>query len=67
VFEKRVLKRICGPKNDDVIRGWRKLHNVELHILYSSSSIIRMTKLKRMRWAGYVARMGRRTMRIGFW
>jgi hypothetical protein len=47
--------------------GWRKLHNEELHNLYSSPSIIRMIKLRRMRWAGHIARMGRRGMHIGYW
>jgi hypothetical protein len=46
--------------------GWRELHNEELHNLYSSPSIIRMIKSRRMRWAGYVARMGRRGMHIGY-
>jgi hypothetical protein len=58
VFENRVLRRIFGPKRDDVTGGWRKLHNEELHNLYSSPNIIRMIKSKRMRWAGHVARMG---------
>jgi hypothetical protein len=50
-----------------VKKGWRKLHNEELHNLYSSPSIIRMIKSRRMRWAGHVARMGRRLMLIGYW
>jgi hypothetical protein len=58
VFENRVLRRIFGPKRDEV--SWRKLHNEELHILYSSPSIIRMIKSRRMRWAGHIARMGER-------
>jgi hypothetical protein len=58
VFENRVLRRIFGPKRDEVTREWRKLHNEELRDLYSSSSIIRIIKLRRMRWAGHVARMG---------
>jgi hypothetical protein len=49
--------RIFGPKRDEVIREWRKLHNEEFHDLYSSPSIVRMIKSKRMRWAGRVARM----------
>jgi hypothetical protein len=61
VFQNRVLGTIFGPK-----RGWRKLHNEELHNLYSSPSIIRMIKSKRMRWAGHVARMGRRGMHIRY-
>jgi hypothetical protein len=51
VFENRVLRRIFGPKRDGVMGGWRKLHNEELHNLYSSSSIIRIIKLRRMKWA----------------
>jgi hypothetical protein len=58
VFENRVLRRIFGPKRDEVTGSWRKLHNEELHNLYSSPSIIRMVKPRRMRLAGHVARMG---------
>jgi hypothetical protein len=58
VFENRVLRRIFGRKRDEVTGGWRKLHNEELHNLYSSTSIIKMIKSRRMRWAGHVARMG---------
>jgi hypothetical protein len=57
-FENRVLRRIFGPKRDKVTGEWRKLHNKELRDLYSSSSIIRIIKSRRMRWAGYVSRMG---------
>jgi hypothetical protein len=57
VFENRVLRRIFGPKRDEVMGGCRKLHNEELHGLYSSPSIIRVIKARRMRWAGHVARM----------
>jgi hypothetical protein len=57
VFENRLL-RIFGPKRDGVTGGWRKLHNEELHNLYSSPSIIRIIKPRRMRWAGHVAQMG---------
>jgi hypothetical protein len=53
-FENRMLWRIFGPKRDGVMGRWRKLHNKELHDLYSSSSIIRIIKL-RPRWAGHVA------------
>jgi hypothetical protein len=60
VFENRVLRRIFGPKRDEVTGVWRKLHNEELHNLYSSPSIIRMIKSRRMRWAGHVARMKKR-------
>jgi hypothetical protein len=65
VFENRALRRIFGPKRDEVTGGWRKLHNEELHNLYSSPSIIRMIRLRRMIWAGHVARMGRRGMPEG--
>jgi hypothetical protein len=58
VFENRVLRRIFGPKREEVTEEWRKLHNEELRNLYSSPSIIRMIKSRRIRWAGYVARMG---------
>jgi hypothetical protein len=51
-----VLRRIFGPKRDEVTGGWRKLHNEELHNVYSSSSIITMIKSRRMRWAGHVVR-----------
>jgi hypothetical protein len=67
VFENRVLKRIFGPKRDEVTGGWRKLHNEELHNLYSPPSVIRMMMSRRMRWAGHVARMGRGRMHIGYW
>jgi hypothetical protein len=58
VFENRVLGRISGPKRDEVTGGWRKLHNEELHGLYSLPSIVMVIKARRMRWAGHVARMG---------
>jgi hypothetical protein len=58
VFENRVLRRIFGPKRDEVTGEWRKLHNEELHDLHSSQSIIRMVKARKMRCAGHVARMG---------
>jgi hypothetical protein len=54
----RVLRRIFGTKRDGVMQRWIKLHNEELHNLYSSPSIIRMIKSRRMRWVGHVARMG---------
>jgi hypothetical protein len=57
VFENRVLRRIFGPKRDEVTGNWRKLHNDELHGLYSSPSIVRMIKARRMRWAWHVERM----------
>jgi hypothetical protein len=58
VFENRILRRIYGPKRDEVTGEWRKLHNEELHNLYSSPDIIRQGQSRRMRWAGHVARMG---------
>jgi hypothetical protein len=58
VFENRVLRRIFGPKRDEVTGEWRKLHNEELHILYLSTNIIRQIKSRRMRWEVHVARMG---------
>jgi hypothetical protein len=58
VFENRVLRRIFGPKRDEVTGEWRKLHNEELHNLYSSPDIIRQVKSRQMRWVGHVARMG---------
>jgi hypothetical protein len=59
VFENRVLRSIFGPKRDGgVTGGWRKLYNEELQNVYSSPSVIRMIKSRRMRWAGHVARMG---------
>jgi hypothetical protein len=58
VFENRVLKRIFGPKRNGMTGGWRKLHNEVLHNLYSSPSIIRIIRSRRMRWVGHVARMG---------
>jgi hypothetical protein len=58
VFENRVLRRIFGPKRDEVTSEWRQLHNEELHDLYSSPSIIRIIKSRRVRWAGHVGRMG---------
>jgi len=57
VFENRVLRRIFGPKRDEVTGKWRKLHNEELHDLYPSPNIVRVTKSQRMRWAGHVARV----------
>jgi hypothetical protein len=57
VFENRVLRRIFGPKRDEMTGGRRKQHEEELHNLYSSPSIIRMIKSSRKRWAGHVARM----------
>jgi len=59
VFENMVLRRIFGPKRDEVTREWRKLHNEELNDLYCSPNIIWVIKSGRIRWAEHVARMGR--------
>jgi hypothetical protein len=75
VIGNRVLRKVFGPKRDEVRGGWRKLHNEELRDLYSSPSIIRIIKSKRMRWAGHVARIAekknhesqRRRTRIDYW
>jgi hypothetical protein len=58
VFENRVLRRIFGPKRDEVPGEWKKLHNKEIYTLYSSPNIIRVIKSRILRWAGHVARMG---------
>jgi hypothetical protein len=60
VFENRVMRSIFGPKKDEVTGGWRKLHNYELRNLYSIPSIIRMIKSRKVRWAGHVARIGKK-------
>jgi hypothetical protein len=67
VFENRVLRKICGPKRDEVTGEWRRLHNEELNDLYSSPNIIRVIKPRIMRWAGHVARMGEGEVHTGFW
>jgi hypothetical protein len=66
VCENRVLRRIFGPKRDEMTGDWRKVHNEELHNLYSSPNIIRLIESKRMRCAGHVARMGEKGTLIGF-
>ena len=58
VFENRELRRVFGPKRDEVTGEWRKLHNMELRDLYSLPNIVRVVKSRRMRWAGHVTRMG---------
>jgi hypothetical protein len=66
VFENRVLGRIFGPKRDELTGEWRKLHNEELRDLYSSPSIIRIIKSRRMKCAGNVAGMVRRGTHVGY-
>jgi hypothetical protein len=66
VFENRVLRKIFGPKREED-GSWKKLHNYELHDLYSSPNIVRVIKSRRMMWAGHVARMGRGKVLTGFW
>ena len=58
MFENRVLRRVFGPKRDEVTGEWRKLHNEELRDLYPLPNIVRVVKSRRIRWAGYGARMG---------
>jgi hypothetical protein len=65
VFENKVLRRIFGPKRDEVTGESRRLHNKELYALYSSPNIIRAIKSRRLRWAGQVARMGRGEVHTG--
>jgi len=65
VFENRVLRRIFGPRRDEVTEEWRRLHNEELNDLYSSPNIVRVVKSRIMRWAGHVARVGEERGRIG--
>ena len=60
VFENMVLRRIFGPRRDEVTGEWRRLHNEELNDLYCSPNIVRVIKSRRITWAGHVARMGRR-------
>ena len=67
VFENSVLRRIFGPKRDEVTDEWRKLHNEKLNDLYPSPNIVRVIKSRRIRWAGHVARMRRGEACTGFW
>jgi len=67
VLENKVLRRIFGPKREDVVGGWRRLHNEELHTLYSSRNVIRIVKSRRMKLAGHVERMGGMRSTQIFW
>jgi len=67
LFENGVLRRIFGPKRDEVTGEWRKLHNEKLNNLYRSPNIVRVIKSRRMRWVGHVARMGGGEASTGFW
>jgi len=67
MFENMVLRRMFGPKRDELRGEWRKLQNEDLNDLYSLPNIVRMIKLRRMRWEGHVARMGRGEACTGFW
>jgi hypothetical protein len=65
VFENRVLRKICGPKRDEVTWEWIRLHNKELYDLYSSPNIIQVIELRRKRWVGHVARIEERRVAYG--
>ena len=69
MFEKRMLRRIFGPKRDEVTGEWRRIHNEELYAVYSSRHIIRVIESGRLRWTGHVARIGERrgTYRVLVW
>jgi len=67
VFENKVLRRIFGPRRDEVTGEWRRLHNEELNDLYCSLNIVRVIKWRRMRWAGHMARMGKERGCISSW
>jgi len=67
VFENVVLKRIFGPRREEVTGEWRRLHNGEINDLYSSPNIVRVIKPRKMRWAGHMARVGEERGCIGSW
>jgi hypothetical protein len=67
MFENEVLRRLFGPRRDEVTGEWRKERNEELNDLYSSPNIVRVIKLRRIRWAGHVAHMERGEAYNGFW
>jgi hypothetical protein len=66
VFENRVLRNVLVPERDELTGDWRRLHNEELHDLYTSPNVIRVVKLRRMRWAGHLARGGGERCILGF-
>jgi len=67
LFENMVLRRVSGPRRDKVAGEWKRMHNEELNDLYSSLNIVWVIKLRRIRWAGHVARMGEERGCIGSW
>ena len=67
MFENMVLRRIFGPRREEVTGEWRRLHNEELNDLYSTPNIVRVIKSRRMRWAGHLGRMGEERGCIGSW
>jgi hypothetical protein len=67
ICENRVLRKTLKPKRNEIIGGWRILHNKQLHNLYSSPNIIRIMKSRRVRWAGHSERMGTRQIYTWFW
>jgi hypothetical protein len=67
VFENTVLRKIFGPEKEKMVGGWRRLHSDELRNLYASPNIIRVIKLRRIRWTGHVARKGEIKMHTVFW
>ena len=67
MFENMLLRKIFGPRSDEVTAEWRRLHNEELNILYRSTNIVRVIKSRRMRWAGHVARVREGRGHIGSW
>jgi hypothetical protein len=67
VFENRVLRRIFGPKMGYIVRGWKRLHNEELHNFYASPNIITLVESRKMRWVGHIACIGEMINEYKFW
>ena len=67
LVENRVLRRISGPRRDELTGEWRRLHNGELYALYASLNILRVIKLRRMRWAGHIARIWKNEVHTWVW